>query len=63
MAATEKSEAARRRLREREKEQEDAREHVRLLRARRDTLASASVLWRLEAIEKALTQNRLMSAK
>jgi hypothetical protein len=56
IAATEKSEVARRRLREREKELEDAREHGRLLRARRDILASDSVLRRLEAIEKALTR-------
>jgi hypothetical protein len=59
IAATEKSEVARRRLREREKELEDAREHVRLLRARRDILASDSVPRRLEAIEKALTRKRL----
>jgi hypothetical protein len=57
IAATEKSEVARRRLRERERELEEAREHVRLLRVRRDTLASASVLRRLDAIERALTQN------
>ena len=43
IAATEKSEAARRRLRERERELEETREHVRLLRVRRDTLASANV--------------------
>ena len=59
IAATEKSEVARRRLREREDELEEAREHVRLLRARRDTLASASVLRRLDAIERALTQKSL----
>ena len=59
IAATKKSEVARRRLRERERELEETREHVRLLRARRDTLASANVLRRLEAIEKALTQKRL----
>ena len=59
IAATEKSEVARRRLREREQELEETREHVRLLRARRDTLASASVLRRLAAIEKALTQKPL----
>jgi hypothetical protein len=59
IAATEKSEVARRRLREREQELREAREHVRLLRARRDTLASASVLRRLAAIERALTQKPL----
>jgi DNA invertase Pin-like site-specific DNA recombinase len=59
IAATEKSDIARRRLREREDELEEARGHVRLLRARRDTLASASVLRRLGAIEKALTQKPL----
>jgi hypothetical protein len=59
IAATEKSDVARRRLREHERELEEAREHVRLLRVRRDTLASASVLRRLDAIEKALTQKRL----
>jgi hypothetical protein len=59
IAATEKSEVARRRLRERERELEEAREHVRLLRVRRDTLASASVLRRLDAIERALTQKSL----
>jgi Recombinase/Recombinase zinc beta ribbon domain len=59
IAATEKSEVARRRLREREKGLEEAREHVRLLKVRRDTLASASVLRRLAAIEKALTQRPL----
>jgi hypothetical protein len=59
IAATEKSEAARRRLREREAELEKAEEHLRHLRARRDTLASAGVLRRLEAIEHALTQKRL----
>jgi hypothetical protein len=41
------------------KEFEEAEEHLRHLRARRDTLASASVLRRLEAIEQALTQKRL----
>jgi DNA invertase Pin-like site-specific DNA recombinase len=59
IAATERSEVARRRLRERERELEEAREHVRLLKVRRDTLASASVLRRLDAIEKTLTQKRL----
>jgi hypothetical protein len=59
IAATEKSEAARRRLREREQELAEAREHIRLLTARRDTLASASVLRRLTAIEKALTARPL----
>jgi Recombinase zinc beta ribbon domain/Recombinase len=59
ITATEKSEVARRRLREREQELEEAREYVRALRACRDTLAKASVLRRLEAIEKALTQKRL----
>ena len=59
IAAYEKSEAARRRLREREKELENAEEHLRVLTARRDTLASASVLRRLEAIENALTRKQL----
>ena len=59
IAATEKSEAARRRLREREAELERAEEHLRHLRARRDTLASAGVQRRLEAIEHALTQKHL----
>jgi DNA invertase Pin-like site-specific DNA recombinase len=59
IAAIEKSEVARRRLREREQELNEARETVRLLRARRDTLASANVLRRLAAIEKALTQTPL----
>jgi hypothetical protein len=59
IAATEKSEVARRRLLEREQELEEAREHVWLLRTRRDTLASASVRRRLAAIEKALTQKPL----
>ena len=59
IAVTEKSEVARRRLREHEQELKEAREHLRLLRARRDTLASASVLRRLAAIEKALTQKPL----
>jgi hypothetical protein len=59
IAATEKSEAARRRLREREQELAEAREHIRQLTARRDTLASASVLRRLAAIEKTLAQKPL----
>jgi DNA invertase Pin-like site-specific DNA recombinase len=59
IAATEKSEAARRRLREREQALAEAREHIRLLTARRDTLASASVLRRLAAIERALTHKPL----
>jgi DNA invertase Pin-like site-specific DNA recombinase/F0F1-type ATP synthase epsilon subunit len=59
IAATEKSEVARRRLREREAQLEKAEEHLRHLRASRDTFASAGVLRRLEAIEHALTQKRL----
>jgi DNA invertase Pin-like site-specific DNA recombinase len=59
IAATEKSEAARRRLRDREVELEKAEEHLRHLRTRRDTLASASVLRRLEAINQALAQKEL----
>jgi hypothetical protein len=55
IAATEKSEVARRRLREREQELVEIREHLRLLRTRRDTLATASVQRRLAAIEKAVT--------
>jgi hypothetical protein len=42
-----------------EAELEEAEEHLRHLRARRDTLASAGVLRRLEAIEKALTRKPL----
>jgi Recombinase zinc beta ribbon domain/Recombinase len=59
IAATEKSDAARRRLREREEQLEEVGKRLRDLRARRDTLASASVLRRLEAVERVLTQRRL----
>jgi DNA invertase Pin-like site-specific DNA recombinase len=59
IATTEKSEVARRRLREREQELEQTIEYVRLLRVRRDTLASANVRRRLEVIEKTLTQKPL----
>jgi DNA invertase Pin-like site-specific DNA recombinase len=59
IAATEKSEVARRRLREHEEALKEAREHIRRLAARRDTLASDSVLRRLAAIERALIQKPL----
>jgi hypothetical protein len=59
LAATEKSEAARRRLRECEAELKEHRDQLRHLRARRDTLASASVLRRLEAVEQALKKKPL----
>jgi hypothetical protein len=59
LAATEKSEAARQRLRECEAELKEHRDQLRHLRARRDTLASASVLRRLEAIEQALEKKPL----
>jgi hypothetical protein len=45
-------------LRERDAELEKAKEHLRHLSARRDTLASGCAA-RLEAIEQALTQKRL----
>jgi Recombinase zinc beta ribbon domain/Recombinase len=54
IAATEKSDAARRRLRVREADLENAEEHLRSLRARRDTLASAGVLRRLETVRESL---------
>jgi hypothetical protein len=55
VAANEKSEAARHRLRELEEQLEVAEEQLRLLRSRRDTLASTSVIRRLETAERALT--------
>lgn len=59
IAATEKSDGARRLLREREVELTKAEERLRELRARRDTLAGVGVLRRLEAIERALTREPL----
>jgi predicted nuclease with TOPRIM domain len=59
IAATEKSDVARRRLREREAQLNEVQERLRDLRARRETLSSASVLRRLEAVKQALKQKRL----
>jgi Recombinase/Recombinase zinc beta ribbon domain len=55
----EKSNAARARLREKERELEEARERLRSLKARRDTLASPYVARRLKALEQALTRKPL----
>ena len=59
IAATEKSEAARRRLREREAELKEAERQLRELIARRDMLTSAGVMRRLETIERELTRKPL----
>jgi DNA invertase Pin-like site-specific DNA recombinase len=52
----EKSDAKRRELRAKERELEQARESLRYLRARRDTLAKPYVTRRLRAVEHTLTQ-------
>lgn len=59
MAVTDKSRAARRNLAECERELEAARERLRELRTRRDSMASAGVVRRLEAIEQGLTEKPL----
>jgi DNA invertase Pin-like site-specific DNA recombinase len=58
-AASDKSEAARRRLRDVEEQLEAAEEHLRGLRAQRDMVAGTSVMRRLEAVEQALTREPL----
>jgi chromosome segregation ATPase len=55
----ERSEVARSRLRDKERKLEDAREALRALRARRDTLTSAYVLRRLTAVRESLKREPL----
>ena len=59
LAASERSAAAAKRFRDKERELEHHRKVLRELRARKDTLTPASVRLRLDALEAALTRNPL----